>query len=135
MILATVCGEAMGLDPAHVAELMDAMPERVQRQLNREPTEAEGREWLRRLRSDRPGIRAWLEAGARSMARKLAQAGLPDPSDDVTGRDPERVAVPGSDPLERPDRTLSSTHGPVSAGPALNTAAIEAIIEWEAARS
>jgi hypothetical protein len=23
-ILATVCGEAMGLDPAHVAELMDA---------------------------------------------------------------------------------------------------------------
>jgi hypothetical protein len=58
----------------------------VQRQLNREPTEAEGREWLRRLRSDRPGIRAWLEDGARSMARKLAAAGLPDPDpcDDAT---------------------------------------------------
>jgi hypothetical protein len=86
MILATVCGEAMGLDPAHVAELMDALPERVPRQRNREPTEAEGREWLSRLRTDRPGIRARLEAGARSMARELAAAGRPDPdpSDDAT---------------------------------------------------
>jgi hypothetical protein len=70
------------------------------------------------------------QAGRRGAARPR-----PLRRRDGTRRDPERVAVPGSDPLERPDRTPSSTRVPVSAGPALNTAAIAAIIEREAARS
>ena len=36
-----------------------------------------------RLPTERPAIRAWLEGGARSLARDLAAAGLPAPSDDA----------------------------------------------------
>jgi hypothetical protein len=81
-IYSIVFAEAVGLDRAEVADVLDAMPDRLQGGFDRVYSEEEAREVLRVLRTDLPGIREWLVAGARSMAAKLADAGMPDPSDD-----------------------------------------------------
>jgi hypothetical protein len=81
-IYSVVFAEAMGLDRAEVADVLDAMPDPVQPGLDCVYSEEEARQWLRLLRTDLPGVRRSLADGARTMAARLAAAGMPDPSDD-----------------------------------------------------
>ena len=78
-VLEIIFAEATGQSREYVREAMAAMPEEFRRGLEREHTDEEAERWLGKLRTELPGIRRWIEDGARSMDAKLAAAGLGDP--------------------------------------------------------